>query len=173
LASSMQIKVTAPDGTIFLVEDASPSTAITSIAETVLREYGFGRTNVPYTVDILLSDSTVRRLDPARTLEEAYVSEGSVLMVGMEVTAGGDIVTLVASILSGAVGTYSISAIKLWLEERRSREIHIRHGDLEVTIKGALSERQIKQQLKLFRDLKKQLEERSIQIEVVNSLELP
>lgn len=163
-----QLVVEEPDGRRFLVEDITAFTLVKEIATSILSQYdeSVWPRNGRVVVDIIEEDSTCRRLDPRQSLKQARIKDGHTLRVAPELTAGGDLVGLVVSMVTGAVGTYALNILKLWLEARKSREIRIKYEGLEVTVKGPITERQIEQQLKIFSKYKERFDRKKLSVEI-------
>lgn len=82
--------------------------------------------------------------------------------------SGGDIYSLIAGLLAGGVGAYATQFLKLWLDERKSRKVFIKHKGLEVTFSGGVSQKTIERNIQQFIDLKDALEGSKFQIEITD-----
>ena len=77
-----------------------------------------------------------------------------------------DNVTIMVSLISAAIGitTTAINAIKLWVDERKSRKIRVRYQDLEIEISGSSSEDDILKKLEIFNSFKAKIKSEDMMI---------
>jgi hypothetical protein len=74
--------------------------------------------------------------------------------------------SMMLSLIGTAIGiaTVSVKAISLWVEDRKSRKIHISHGGLDLTIEGSMSEKEIEDKISIFSGVLKTLDPSSMEI---------
>ena len=77
-----------------------------------------------------------------------------------------DNIEILTVLIGSAIGitTVTIQGIKLWLDERASRKIKIRHKDFEVEIQGAISEKAMRKTLEMAMEIREALNKDNVQI---------
>ena len=77
-----------------------------------------------------------------------------------------DNVTIMVSLISATIGiaTTAINAIKLWVDERKSRKIRVRYQELEIEISGSSSEDDIMEKLEIFNSFKEKIKSEEVKI---------
>ncbi|MEW6619875.1 MAG: hypothetical protein AB1422_11165 [bacterium] len=77
-----------------------------------------------------------------------------------------DNITILTALISATIGitTTTIKGIKLWLDERASRRIKIKHKDFEVEIQGAISEEELRKKLAIAKEIREELNKDNVQI---------
>jgi hypothetical protein len=73
---------------------------------------------------------------------------------------------LVSSIIG--ITTVTIKGIKLWIDERASRKIKIKHKDFELEIQGGISEKELRKQLSIAKEIKEELDRDNVKIIITN-----
>ena len=84
--------------------------------------------------------------------------------------ANPDNVSIIISYIGAAigigttVGNFALKAIKIWMDERKSRKIKIKYQDIEVELSGAISQDAIHKILYVFNKIKGKIRKEDVDI---------
>ena len=92
--------------------------------------------------------------------------KGTMITSHMGSLITSDNITILTALVSSIIGitTVAIKGIKLWVDERASRKIKIRHKDLEVEIQGGIGEEELRERLSIFKEIKGELSSDNVKI---------
>lgn len=81
-----------------------------------------------------------------------------------------DNITILTALVSSIIGitTVTIKGIKLWIDDRASRKIKIKHKDFELEIQGGVSEKELRKLLSVAKETKEKLNRDNVQIIITN-----
>lgn len=81
-----------------------------------------------------------------------------------------DNITILTALVSSIIGitTVTIKGIKLWVDERASRKIKIKHKDFELEIQGGVSEDELRERLSIAKEIKDELNRDNVKIIISN-----
>jgi hypothetical protein len=88
--------------------------------------------------------------------------------------ANPDNVSIILSYIGAAigigttVGNFAIKAIKLWMDERKSRKIKIKYQDIEVELSGAISQDAIHKILYVFNKIGGKIRKEDVDITLLD-----
>lgn len=117
-----------------------------------------------------LPDQLTRKIDSLISNVKSYAPSKLSKSASVGSLFTPDNITTLTALISAAVGitTVAIKGIKLWLDERASRKIKIKHKDFEIEIHGAMNEKDIRKRLDIVKKIRDELNRDNVEIIVSN-----
>lgn len=109
------------------------------------------------------SDKKVQIVISGGGIENSIIAGSEQLMTPENVKTLIELITTTAGLTTAAIG-----ALKLWIDDRKSRKIRIKCKDFELEFAGGISEEKIYEQLEVFKEFKEQVDEKGVKIIVTD-----